>query len=93
MSISLIDEVDVQSAFAAYLHRIRKQKNFSRVALAEKSGVPAPTIKKFELIGQISLRQFLLLWQSLDDLQRLYALTQTQKVAPKTIEEVLNGEF
>lgn len=93
MSIFLIDEVDVQNALSAYLHQIRKQKKLSRVALAEKSGVPATTIKKFELTGQISLRQFLLLWQSLDDLQRLYTLTQTQKNTPKNIEEVINGKF
>ncbi|KOQ95456.1 hypothetical protein ABW51_09500 [Haemophilus sp. C1] len=93
MSIFLIDEVDVQQALAIYLHYIRKQKKLSRVALFEKSGVPAATIKKFELTGQISLRQFLLLWQSLDDLQRLYSLVQMEKTLPKTIEEVIKGEF
>ena len=53
---------------------------------------PPPTIKKFELTGQISLRQLLLLWQSLDDLARLYALTQPDTLPaqrPSSIEEVL----
>ena len=93
MSIFLIDEVDVQQALAIYLHHIRKQKKLSRAALFEKSGVPAATIKKFELTVQISLLQFLLLWQSLDDLQRLYSLVQMKKTLPKTIEEVIKGEF
>lgn len=53
---------------------------------------PPPPSKKFELSGQISLRQFLLLWQSLDDLQTLYALTTgaPRGTAPQTIEDVLN---
>ena len=93
MSIFLIDEVDLQQALASYLHHIRKQKKLSRAALFKKSGVPAATIKKFELTGQISLRQFLLLWQGLDDLQRLYSLVQTKKTLPKTIEEVIKDEF
>lgn len=94
MSFLLLDETDLQTALADYLRRCRKQKKLSRQALAQRSTVPAATIKKFELTGQISLRQFLLLWQSLDDLHRLYALTHTrQNQEPKTIAEVLKDEL
>ncbi len=87
----LIDHTDIQSAFASYLRKQREARGYSRAELAKRSTVPAPTIKKFELTGQISLRQFLLLWQSVDDLQSLYALTTAKpKPTPKTIEEVLN---
>lgn len=92
MSLFLIDHVDTQMALADYLRYRRKLQKYSRQALAERSGVPAATIKKFELTGQISLRQFLLLWQHLDDIQRLYALAQRTYI-PKTIEDVLNAEF
>ena len=88
----LLTEADTQQALAAYLRQQRKQLKLSRNALAERSTVPASTIKKFELSGQISLRQFLLLWESLDDLRRIYALTQTEQAAepiPQTIEDVL----
>jgi transcriptional regulator with XRE-family HTH domain len=94
MSVMLLDEQDVQQAFAAHLRRLRSQAKLSRQALAQRSTVPAATIKKFELSGQISLRQLLLLWQSLDDLQRLFALTQfdsNRMAAPKTIVEVLKN--
>ncbi|MGM0543157.1 MAG: helix-turn-helix domain-containing protein [Pseudomonadota bacterium] len=88
----LLDDTDVQQAFAAHLRRLREQAKLSRAKLAQRSSVPAPTIKKFELTGQISFRQLLLLWQSLDDLARLYALTQhnafNEKI-PSSIEEVL----
>jgi transcriptional regulator with XRE-family HTH domain len=92
----LLDDTDVQQAFAGHLRRLREQANLSRAALAERSSVPAPTIKKFELSGQISLRQLLLLWQCLDDLKRLYDLTQeppSDSRMPTSIEEVLKDEF
>ncbi len=70
MRFSLLDDADVSQAFAAYLRNLRKQAKLSRAALAERSCVPAATIKKLELTGQISFRQLLLLWQTLDSLDR-----------------------
>ncbi len=96
MTPFLIDDTDVQQAFAAHLRRLRRQAKLSRDALAERSGVPASTIKKFELTGQISFRQLLLLWQSLDDLRRLYALTRhfsDQAEMPSSIDEVLSDDL
>lgn len=93
----LLDDSDVQHAFAAHLRKLREQEKLSRDALAARSGVPAPTIKKFELTGQISFRQLLLLWQSLDELSRLFALTQNttnnKSSMPTSIEEVLKDGF
>lgn len=98
MPIQLLDDIDIQQAFAAHLRRLREQAKMSRDALAGRSGVPAPTIKKFELTGLISFRQLLLLWQSLDDLQRLFDLTRPEQTQlgqpmPTSIEEVLKDEF
>lgn len=94
----LLDDNDVQQAFAVHLRGLRKAARLSREALAKRSNVPAPTIKKFELTGQISFRQLLLLWQSLDDLKRLFELTQarssgTSEAMPTTIDEVLKDAF
>ena len=91
----LLDDADIQQSFATHLRKLREQAKLSRAALAERSSVPAPTIKKFELTGQISFRQLLLLWQSLDDLKRLYDLTQISKQSrtPTSIDEVLKDEF
>lgn len=92
----LLDDTDVQQAFSAFLRRLREEAKLSRDALAERSSVPASTIKKFELTGQISFRQLLLLWQSLDDLKRLYDLTQNlpkTQTLPTSIEEVLKDGF
>lgn len=71
LSLDLITASDIQQQLAEHLLRQRKAMKLSRAAMAERSTVPAPTIKHFETTGQISLRQFLLLWQSVDDLNRL----------------------
>lgn len=89
--LTLLSAADVQLSFARFIKHQRRALKLSRHALAEKSTVPAATIKKFETTGQISLRQFLLLWQSVDELQPLYQLTQTTDApqTPTTIAEVL----
>ena len=92
----LIDELDTQYALAAYLKNRRKTAKLSRDALAQKSGVPAPTIKRFETTAQISLRQFLKLWLCLDDMARLYDLTTVRSATdrlPTSIDEVLSRGF
>lgn len=87
--LSLYSAADVQLALSAWIKARRKTLKLSRQALAARSTVPAPTIKKFETTGQISLRQFLLLWQSVDDLGRLQGLTDPPPKVPVSIEEVL----
>ncbi len=77
--LNLLTASDIQQQLAGYLQQRRKQLKLSRAALAERSTVPAPTIKHFETSGQISLRQFLLLWQCVDDLQNLAALTASSE--------------
>lgn len=58
---SLLDDTDVSYAFTVHLCGLREQAKLSRKALAQQSCVPAPTITKSELTGQISFRQLLLL--------------------------------
>jgi len=89
--LNLVSGRDVQTTLAGYVRQRRKVLKWSRAALAERSTVPAPTIKKFETTGQISLRQFLLLWQCVDDLQRVESLAKEreQKPLPQTLDEVL----
>ncbi|PCH94502.1 MAG: transcriptional regulator [Gammaproteobacteria bacterium] len=92
--ISLLSATDVQTSMCEWLISNRKALKLSREKLASRSTVPAATIKKFETTGQISFRQFLLLWQSLDDLARLSALTKRppkSSQSPLSIDEVLKG--
>ena len=89
--LSLLSAADVQQSLCLWLKGQRRALKLSRGALAERSMVPASTIKKFETTGQISLRQLLLLWQCVADLQPLYSLTQASaaEAAPASIDEVL----
>ncbi len=89
--LSLYSTIDVQEMLAAAIRQKRKDLKLSRQALATSSTVPASTIKKFENTGQISLRQFLLLWQCVDDLSAISALLEKPKLHPRTIAEVLKS--
>lgn len=87
--LSLLTPSEVQEQLAAAVLAKRKSRKWSRQTLAERSTVPAPTIKKFETTGQISLRQFILLWQCVDKLENLRTLIKEDEVSPSSIDEVL----
>ncbi|MFK0572882.1 transcriptional regulator [Endozoicomonas sp.] len=91
--LSLLSVTEVQESMCQWLISQRKAAKLSRDALAERSTVPSSTIKKFETTGQISFRQFLLLWQSLDELARLNNLTKEtlNSRPPLSIRQVLRG--
>jgi len=96
VNVDIPFELNLQNQLAQHLQRLRKQQKLSRQALEKISTVPAPTIKKFETTGQISLRQFLLLWECLDNINRLATLlSQRHNTLPQptTLEQVLADEF
>ena len=66
MSFSTAPEI--QSEIAVNARKRRNWLKYSRQKASELSGVPAPTIRKFEETGEISLRQFLMLLQAYGDL-------------------------
>ncbi|AYC21088.1 hypothetical protein DZA65_04256 [Dickeya dianthicola] len=69
---------------------MRKHRKLSVDTLARQSGVPNSTIRKFEAMGNISLRQFLMLYEVLGNLNDLNTLTH-QAYTPTSIEEVLKN--
>ncbi|MGJ7957544.1 hypothetical protein [Proteus mirabilis] len=46
MKLSLLTDIDVSRAFATHLRKRREKEKWSREHLAERSTVPASTIKK-----------------------------------------------
>ncbi len=50
---------EVCQILAERVKELRNNRKMSRAALAEYSGVPAPTIRKFEQTGKISLESLL----------------------------------
>ena len=89
MSDLLTTPADTQRQLAAAVRERRKSRQLSRAGLARASTVPASTIKRFETTGEISLRQFLLLWHCLDGLSGFTALAAERPPAPRSIDEVL----
>nr|WP_084566988.1 helix-turn-helix transcriptional regulator [Congregibacter litoralis] len=61
MVISSLSPFEVQLDLACKLKSVRKRLGHSRSEAAHRSGVPAPTLRRFEDTGEISLRQFLML--------------------------------
>ena len=87
--IALTTPGDVQRRLADALRQRRRDRQLSRAELARQSTVPVSTIKRFETSGEISLRQFILLWQCIDDLAALAALAAERPALPRSIDEVL----
>lgn len=88
---SLHTAFDVQIELKNYLKQSRKQHKLSVEVLAEQSGVPYSTIRKFENTGNISLRQFLMLLEALGDLKQLRDLYRKRDSEPANIDEVLKN--
>ncbi len=87
--ITLYSPYEIQKLLAEAVRARRKTKKMSRRILAEISKVPAPTITKFERTGQISLRQFLYLWQTVDRLDVFAEMSRPPEPVPRTIKDVL----
>lgn len=80
---------DVQNELKNFLKNGRLSKKLSRRKLSELSGVPNGTIQIFEDTARISLRQFLLLYAVIYDLDDITNLIE--KRLPRTMDEVLKN--
>ena len=69
----------------------RKRAKHSRDEAALRTSVPSPTIRKFEMTGQISLRQFLLLAEVYGDIAAICAASFPIPVA-KSMDELLRSQ-
>ena len=86
--LSLRTAGDVRADLATRLRERRRRFGWSRAALAERSGVPAATIKRFEREGEISLRQFSMLLVTLGELDALDRVMSPQDRPPGSIDDV-----
>lgn len=76
---------DLQDALRGFLLERRKLLKKSRRSLAEQSKVPAPTIRRFEETGEISFRQFCILWCTLSDEYAFITFLNTLKTSKKSL--------
>ena len=81
-----ISSGELMQQLAERLKARRLEKGISRQALAEMSGVPAPTIARFEQQHAISMRQYIDLAIALGYFEQLQMLMQ--EPIYKTMEEL-----
>ena len=68
--LSLYTAYDLQMDLKEFIKSARKKDKLSVQKMALLSGVPYATIRKFESTGNISLRQFLMLYEAIGDLKK-----------------------
>lgn len=90
--ISLISPHKAQAKLAENLRKRRLQMNLTQAGLAERSGVPLPTLRKFEQKGAISLESFLKLQMVLGGLEDIVKSTQVKETEFSSIDEVLEAD-
>jgi transcriptional regulator with XRE-family HTH domain len=84
---------DIQSLLdrlAANCKARRLDKGFSRKKLAELTGVPAPTIERFEVSGKISLESFCRIAREFDFYDELSSIMSRTKYSTSAELETIN---
>lgn len=90
--ISLITPAKVQNKLAENARVRRLQMELTQEGLAERSGVPLPTLRKFEQKGSISLESFLKIQMVLGGLEDILKATQIKDISFSSIDEVLKTD-
>ena len=87
--MTLINEVDVLVALAAGIRGERIRLGWRQADLAERSGVPLRTLRKFETTGLIGTAALARLLVSLGMADRFLEWCKPPPPAPKSIDEFL----
>ena len=87
--VSLVTPTKAARKIAHNVRERRLQLELTQAGLAKRSGVPLPTLRKFEQQGRISLESFLKLYSVVGDLSDVIAATTAEKNEFTSINEVL----
>lgn len=87
--ISFITASQAQKQLAINVRLRRLELDLTQQGLAQRSGVPLPTLRKFEQKGVISLEGFLKLQMVLGGLEKLIKSTEPEPLQFASIDEVL----
>ena len=90
--VSLITAAKAQKKLAENARAHRLQMELTQEGLAERSGVPLPTLRKFEQKSTISLESYLKLQMVLGGLENLLKATQLKDTLFSSIDDVLEAE-
>lgn len=89
--VSLISPSKAQKKLAENARAKRLQMALTQEGLANRSGVPVRTLRKFEQEGAISLASFLKLYMVLGGLDDIIAASAPKQTAFASIDEVLSA--
>ena len=82
----------IQKKLLAHVRQRRLQMNLTQEGLAERSGVPLPTLRKFEQKGVISLESFLKILSVIGGLEEMVDVLKPKEQSFKSIDDVLKSE-
>jgi len=89
--LSLISTSKAQLKIAENIRARRLSMELTQEGLAERSGVPLPTLRKFEQKGTISLESFLKLLMVVGEVEELINILKPSKPVFNSIDDVLKG--
>ena len=91
----MLSLMTVSEAQKKLVHNIREQRlsmGFTQAGLAKRSGVPLPSLRKFEQGGGISLESFLKLLMVLGAIESVVEATKPLEKEFSSIDEVLESK-
>jgi len=89
--VSLITVSKGQKKLAENTREQRWEMGFTQEGLAKRSGVPLPTLRKFEQKGTISLESFLKIQMVLGGLESILKATEVKETEFSSIDEVIEA--
>ncbi len=89
--LSLMSTSKAQLKIAENMRARRLSMELTQEGLAERSGVPLPTLRKFEQKGTISLESFLKLLMVVGEVEELINILKPSKPVFNSIDDVLKG--
>ena len=90
--VSLVTSSKAQRKLAENVRQRRLGLDLTQEGLAERSGVPLPTLRKFEQKGAISLESFLKLQMVVGGLEAMLDALELSQQSFASIDEVLEDD-
>lgn len=90
--ISLITMPKAQKQLAEALRRRRLSMRLTQAGLAKRSGVPLPTLRKFEQKGMISLESFLKILLVVGGINDVLKAVEGKNTSFSSIDDVLEAD-
>ena len=90
--VSLVTSSKAQIKLAENIRQRRLGMDLTQEGLAERSGVPLPTLRKFEQKGTISLESFLKLQMVVGGLEAMLNALELSEQIFASIDEVLEDD-